>query len=289
MLDDKDLTNCVTSLNSLINISDKSKHFYDLLPGIVSSPPSNNPVNWIGGMVFLSSFLGWGIEPHLESKPELPVWPFSHRNTQALTRFLDLSPYILHPNCWCMLVSQWRPTLCDSMGCSLPGSSVHGIFQARILEWVAILSSRVTGMHDFFPLRLILLSHSWDLAVYAIRCPISVRIKRWKPVKEDEHVLIRMLREDYHQFCCEYLWQRGTTRSPLVNKLMPREESHFPAPLTSRSRGEWGECHETCSCQWNMGKSDASYLWANEFKKGGCLPCNPFLRSISWTKRMPRL
>ena len=30
------------------------------------------------------------------------------------------------------------PTLCDSMGCSLPGSSVHGIFQARILEWAAI-------------------------------------------------------------------------------------------------------------------------------------------------------
>ena len=28
-------------------------------------------------------------------------------------------------------------TLCDSMDCSLPGSSVHGIFQARILEWVA--------------------------------------------------------------------------------------------------------------------------------------------------------
>ena len=33
-------------------------------------------------------------------------------------------------------------TLCDPMGCSLPGSSVHGIFQARILEWVAIYCSR---------------------------------------------------------------------------------------------------------------------------------------------------
>ena len=30
------------------------------------------------------------------------------------------------------------PTLCDPMDCSLPGSSIHGIFQARILEWVAI-------------------------------------------------------------------------------------------------------------------------------------------------------
>ena len=34
------------------------------------------------------------------------------------------------------------PTLCNSMGCRLPGSSVHGILQARILEWVAILFSR---------------------------------------------------------------------------------------------------------------------------------------------------
>ena len=30
-------------------------------------------------------------------------------------------------------------TLCDRMDCSLPGSSVHGIFQARVLEWVAIV------------------------------------------------------------------------------------------------------------------------------------------------------
>ena len=34
-------------------------------------------------------------------------------------------------------------TLCNSMYCSSPGSSVHGIFQARILEWVAISFSRV--------------------------------------------------------------------------------------------------------------------------------------------------
>ena len=37
-------------------------------------------------------------------------------------------------------------TLCDPMGCSLPGSSVHGIFQARILEWVAIYYSRRSSL-----------------------------------------------------------------------------------------------------------------------------------------------
>ena len=37
------------------------------------------------------------------------------------------------------------PTLCDPMDCSLPGSSVHGIFQAIILEWVAISFSRASS------------------------------------------------------------------------------------------------------------------------------------------------
>ena len=37
---------------------------------------------------------------------------------------------------------QTCPSLCDLMDCSLPGSSVHGIFQARLLEWVAISFSR---------------------------------------------------------------------------------------------------------------------------------------------------
>jgi len=35
-------------------------------------------------------------------------------------------------------VAQLCPTLNDPMDCSLPGSSVHGIFQARVLEWIAI-------------------------------------------------------------------------------------------------------------------------------------------------------
>ena len=39
-------------------------------------------------------------------------------------------------------VTQSCLTLCDPMDCSLPGSSVHGIFQARVMEWVAISFSR---------------------------------------------------------------------------------------------------------------------------------------------------
>ena len=51
----------------------------------------------------------------------------------GLTTWLD--------TCVC-LVAQACPTLCDPMDCSLSGASVHGIFQPRILEWVAISFSR---------------------------------------------------------------------------------------------------------------------------------------------------
>ena len=43
---------------------------------------------------------------------------------------------------FCVLVAPLCPTFCDRMDCSQPCSSVHGILQARILEWVAIPFSR---------------------------------------------------------------------------------------------------------------------------------------------------
>ena len=46
-----------------------------------------------------------------------------------------------------VLVAQACLTLCNPMHCSPPGSSVHGIFQARILEWVAISFSRESSHH----------------------------------------------------------------------------------------------------------------------------------------------
>ena len=43
------------------------------------------------------------------------------------------------------------PTLCDPMDCSLPGFSIHGIFQAKVLEWGAIaFSNSLLPTHNFF-------------------------------------------------------------------------------------------------------------------------------------------
>ena len=46
---------------------------------------------------------------------------------------------------------QLCPPLCDAMDWSLPGFSVHGIFQARVLEWGAIAFSAIRGQTDLKP------------------------------------------------------------------------------------------------------------------------------------------
>ena len=49
-------------------------------------------------------------------------------------------------------VAQSCPTLSDPMDCSLPGSSVHGIFQARVLEWEGTLfSHKKKGSTETYP------------------------------------------------------------------------------------------------------------------------------------------
>ena len=44
-----------------------------------------------------------------------------------------------------VLITQSRPTLCDPMDHSPPGSSIHGILQAKTLEWVAVSFSRASS------------------------------------------------------------------------------------------------------------------------------------------------
>ena len=46
-------------------------------------------------------------------------------------------------------VTQSCPTLSDLIDCSPPGSSVHGIFQARVLEWGAIAFSEESGLEGY--------------------------------------------------------------------------------------------------------------------------------------------
>ena len=69
---------------------------------------------------------------------------------------------------------QLCPTLCDPMDCSLPGSSVHGILQARILEWVATPSSRESFWPRDWTSHLLWFLH-WQVDSLPIAPP-------WKPL-----------------------------------------------------------------------------------------------------------
>ena len=80
-------------------------------------------------------------------------------------------------HCCCCLVAKLCLTLCDAMDGSPPGSSVHGILQIRILEWVASPFSRVSSWpRDWIHVSLIgnwILSHgaTWEAPYICISSP----------------------------------------------------------------------------------------------------------------------
>ena len=79
--------------------------------------------------IFLTQGLNWGL-PHCGQI----LYHLSHQRRPSG------KPQVYHESE--SEIAQSCPTLCDHMDCSLSGSSVHGIFQARVLEWIAISFSR---------------------------------------------------------------------------------------------------------------------------------------------------
>ena len=70
------------------------------------------------------------------------LYPLSHQGLlhyKIHSKYFIISIYYkIHSNYSDNRLESIQTTLCDPMDCSLPGSSVHGTFQARVLEWVAI-------------------------------------------------------------------------------------------------------------------------------------------------------
>ena len=84
------------------------------------------------------------VQPHRQPPTRLPYpWDSPGKNTGVGCHFLLQCMKVKSES----EVSQSRPTLSDPMDCSLPGSSIHGIFQARVLEWGAIVwsSNSISG------------------------------------------------------------------------------------------------------------------------------------------------
>ena len=80
------------------------------------------------------------VQPHRQQPTRLPrPWDSPGKNTRVGCHFLLQCMKVKSES----EVAQLCPTPSDPMDCSLPGPSIHGIFQARVLEWVAIAFSRV--------------------------------------------------------------------------------------------------------------------------------------------------
>ena len=78
------------------------------------------------------------VQPHRRQPTRLPYpWDSPGKNTGVDCHFLLQCMKVKSES----EVAQLCPTLLDPMDCSLPCSSIHGIFQARVLEWVAIFFS----------------------------------------------------------------------------------------------------------------------------------------------------
>ena len=87
------------------------------------------------------------VRPHRQQPSRLPCpWDSPGKNTgvgsQFLLQFMKMKSE--------SEVAQSCPALSDLMDCSLPGSSIHGIFQARVLEWGAIAFSVIVRLDSVF-------------------------------------------------------------------------------------------------------------------------------------------
>ena len=80
------------------------------------------------------------VRPHRRQPTRLPrPWDSPGKNTGVGCHLLLQCMKVKSES----KVAQSCPTLHDPMDCSLPGSSVHGIFQARVLEWGAVAFSEI--------------------------------------------------------------------------------------------------------------------------------------------------
>ena len=85
------------------------------------------------------------MRPHRRQPIRLPCpWDSQGKNTGVSCHFLLQCMKVKSES----EVARSCPTLSNPMDCSRPGSSVHGIFQARVLEWGAVAFSNLTSMQS---------------------------------------------------------------------------------------------------------------------------------------------
>ena len=115
------------------------------------------------------------MRPHRRQPTRLPCpWDSPGKNTGVGCHFLLQYMKVKSES----EVAQSGPTLSDPMDCSLPGSSIHGIFQARVLEWGAIAFS-VINLDSILKSRDIILLTEVHLVKAMIFPVVIYRCESW--------------------------------------------------------------------------------------------------------------
>ena len=122
-------------------------------------------------------------------------------------------------------VAQSCPALCNPGDCSIPGSSVHGIFKARVLEWVAISFSR---------------GSSWPMDQTQVSCIAGRRFSIWA-TSETPKLGKEYVKAIYcHPACLIYMqstsrempgWMKHKLESRLLGEISITTDMHMTPPL----------------------------------------------------------
>ena len=119
--------------------------------------------NWVSFLKCLTIQIPFHIINIISSQPhtaasyhhsDICLPSISSKGVSSLLGTLEGSTFIRKFSCVHGQLLQWCSTLCNPMVCSLPGSSVHGILLARILEWIAMISSRGSLPAEVKPMSL---------------------------------------------------------------------------------------------------------------------------------------
>ena len=186
------------------------------------------------------------VQPHRWQPTRLPrPWDSPGKNTGVGCHFLLQCMKVKSET----EVAQSCPTLSDPMDCGLPGSSVHGIFQARVLEWGAIAFSVVL----ISMVQLILNLHDWIFIYY--------RPGQWHPIP------VLLPRKSHRQRSLVVCSPWGREESDMTERL------HFHFSLLCIGEGNGNPLQ--CSCLENP--RDREAWWAAVYGVA---------QSWTWLKRL---
>ena len=152
--------------------------------------------------------------PHTWQPTRLPrPWDSPGKNTGVGCHFLLQCMKVKSES----EVAQSCPTLSDPMDCSLPGSSIHGIFQARVLEWGAIAFSVLSATGIYF-------TKKWEESLLHNSVPLFPPQHFWKPAPTLSRSMLEIFIYSW-KLSAPWLLIRASLVAQMVKNLLARWET----------------------------------------------------------------